>query len=51
MKKQNIVGLGHGPCRMNAEYCIDTSQSDLRNQFVRKQGGIETFSREKMLLY
>ena len=27
--KQNIVGMGHGPCRLNAEYCIDISHSEL----------------------
>ena len=29
MKKLNIVGMGHGPCRLNAEYCIDISHSEI----------------------
>ena len=39
MKKLNIVGMGHGPCRLNAEYCIDMSLGN--SHFVRKQGGVE----------
>lgn len=29
MKKLNIEGMGYGLCRLNAEYCINISRSEL----------------------